>query len=190
MLIGHPCASRGRSGKLNEAQTVVEVRPAAKATSPERPFEAPWDSHYALYPLPDLKGEDYVADFDIIGVTNSGFLAGKRIACLNKPAWAALQRRYIHHFGRLDLLQEDVERRLEAFWAEIELWEKWTTHQGTEDGFQAWLDEPLQQGHYAGSARRELLAFASDEVEAELQAHLGVAVDAASEQSGGSPGAG
>jgi hypothetical protein len=69
---------------------------------------------------------------------------------------------------------------------EINLWERWIAHHGTEAGFQAWLDEPFGGQPYedadgnvipgsaqpTGEPRRAVLVWSYDELVAELDASL------------------
>jgi hypothetical protein len=148
---------------VTPVQTVVEVRKLGHHLEP------PYDSHYYCFPLPQLlNGEDYVADFRRIGTTHYQFLEGKRVACLSRAAWAALIRRYVFHCSRFDLGQERTHENIGELWHEFELWERWAQERNTPAGYQEWLNERQRNGPYAGTIRRELLAFASDQVVAEL----------------------
>jgi hypothetical protein len=69
---------------------------------------------------------------------------------------------------------------------EIDLWERWIAKRGTEDGFQAWLDEPFGgqpredsegeliegSGKPTGQIRRAVLAWNYEELRDELDAEL------------------
>ena len=69
---------------------------------------------------------------------------------------------------------------------EITLWERWTAFYGTEDGFQAWLDEPFEgqpredadgnviegSERATGETRRAVLVWNYEEVSRELDALL------------------
>lgn len=170
-LLGHPCSLRaGADGRPVSNQVVAEVRLASDVGSTERPFEPPYDGYYYLFPLPGLiNGRDYVIDFRRPSVTHARFLQGNRIACLSRHGWAALQRRYIYHFSRGDTDHDEIFQGLAAPWHELEIWEEWTTRTGSPDGFQVWLDQPIdQQRHFGGTIRREGLSYAFDDVRADL----------------------
>lgn len=172
MLLSHPCVMRaGRAGNPSDHQVVAEVQPVDEAQG-GRPFRAPWDSHFSLFPLPGLLGgTDYAVNFRRIGVTHRGYLQGHRVAVLSHWGWAAMQRRYAYHSLRLDL--DLASRRLEtaAPWEEIQLWEEWNTRGHDPGSFQPWLSEPLSAGRrYAGEIRRSTLEYAPDDVRADLPA--------------------
>jgi len=136
----------------------------------------PWDGNYALFPLPALiDGDDYVANLALSAVVRPGFLDQQRIAVLNRDGLAALQHRLNRHASRID---EDIVRtrdRVDEHWLEFDLWELWTTARGTEDAFQAWLDE--RSATRPESTRRETLKFDADFVREELRDELGSSPD-------------
>jgi len=69
---------------------------------------------------------------------------------------------------------------------EIDLWERWVTETGAEDGFQEWLDEPFagqsaedENGNIvpdsaepSGESRRSVLLWNREEVEEELDEYF------------------
>jgi hypothetical protein len=167
ILLGHPCSIRG-GGTLARAQNVAEVRlPRGKEAERLKP---PWGTDLRLFPLPDLlgDGELHVADFNTIGTVAQEHLAGKRIACLNHDGWAAFQKRYGVHSLRIEQSLSDRRADTQAYWNEITIWEEWCSRGQLEGDYQAWLNEPLESGEYAGTIRRQALEFAPDAVEAEL----------------------
>jgi len=170
MLLSHPCVLRaGAAGRPSDQQVVAHVQPVAEAQGP-RPFEAPWDSHFSLFPLPDfLDGSDYVVNFRRIGTTHRQYLDERRIGVLSHPGWAAMQRRLAYHSLRVDLPL--ASRRLETAgsWEELQVWEEWNARGHPADDYQAWLNEPLSADRrYAGQIRRNVIEYAPDEVRADL----------------------
>jgi hypothetical protein len=171
VLYGHPCTSRrGEARDLEQVQTVAVVG-RAESLLGNREWAYPWPKNFRFFPLPGLiNGEDYLADFGQLGVTRSEYLTDKRIACLNESAFASFQGRCATAVSRIELPLEEHERRIRPLWVEIGLWERWTEVTGATDGFQAWLDEPSRSRE--GASRREILAFAEDEVRDEMEADL------------------
>lgn len=161
LLLGHPC-SIYRGGEVYPIQFVASVRPVGEAVK-GRPFADPWDTHLYLFPLPALiNGEDYVADFTRVGTTHFKNLDSRRIACLSRLGWAALQRRWAWHTLRADLPLEQRDSDLIALWTEMDLWERWNERGMKAPEFQTWLNGTSADGAYVGTRRRDLLDFAPD----------------------------
>src|SRR5207253_1175147 len=117
LLIGHTCSIRG-GPSYAKVQTVCEVRTATERE--QEKFHAPWDGWWMLFPLVEFRdGPLWVADFSLISTVHVKHLVQKRIACLNEPGWAALQKRYANHCLRdsqpLELRQADLHRT----WVEL-----------------------------------------------------------------------
>lgn len=167
ILIGHPCAIyRGRTPF--EMQFVAAVRPVVEAV-PDRPFEAPWDTHKYLFPLPNLMGgTDYVADFRRLGMTHFKNLRERRVACLNREGWAALQRRWAWHTLRANIPLDERAGDIRGLWTEFALWEEWTSRGHEATAFETWFREPQAEGPYQGTARSDLIDFGMDELWLEL----------------------
>ncbi len=138
MLLGHPCSMRVANGRLKSVQTIARV-----IESPEHCAEwtHPWAGQYALFPLPQLDGEnDYVVDLNQIGICNSEHLHD-RVACLDREGWNGLQWRLVHFFSRFELDLPSLPEINDGLWNEIDLWAAWCDLKGEEDGFQEWLNE-------------------------------------------------
>jgi hypothetical protein len=169
MLLGHPCSIRA-GAKLLPTQSVAAVRPVKEAQG-TRAFVSPWDSHWYLFPLPQLAGgEDFAADFRRIGTTHLENLEGRRVACLNRDGWAALQRRWAYHALRADLPLDVRSHDLCGIWNELALWEEWTDRGLPPQEFPTWRDSPQVGGAFAGTKRGDLLDFGFDELWTELPA--------------------
>lgn len=167
-LVGHPCSIRAGHSIL-PVQAVVEVRLKRDIVQPDHPFEEPYESHFHLFPLPDLiEGDDYVADFRRVGTVVTKELIPQRVACLDKEAWVGLQRRLVYHTTRHELDFDLMLARADEWWNEVELWEEWNSRGLPEDDFDDWLSEPVTSGSYSGTTRRDVAAFAPDHVRAEL----------------------
>ncbi len=169
LLTTHPCSARkAGDGKLSDLVTASPVRPLA-AVAPG--WTEPWDGNYALFPLPALvDGDDYVANLALSAMVRPGFLDEQRIAVLNRDGLAALQHRLNRQASRIN---EDIGRtrgRVDEYWLEFDLWELWTTHRGTEEGFQTWLDEASTTRPV--STRRATLKFDADFIRVELEDEL------------------
>jgi hypothetical protein len=174
LLTTHPCSARkSGDGELNDLVTASPVQPVAKVAPG---WAEPWDGNYALFPLPALiDGYDYVANLALSGMVSPGFFDQQRIAVLNRDGLAALQHRLNRHASRIN---EDIARtrdRVDEHWLEFDLWELWTTHRGTEEGFQAWLGE--WSATRPESTRRNTLKFDADFLLEELRDELGAPPD-------------
>lgn len=164
MTFTHPCSMRNRGGRLKQAQVVARVLPKEKVAKPE--WSHPWVGNYALFPLPDLEGEELVADLSQIGITHSGYLDDRRVACLNLDGWIGLVWRITNYFSRFELPIDAVREINLGHWHELELWEKWVQRTGAEDGYQDWLNEPLEAG--GDTQRRRILAGDIERLEESL----------------------
>ncbi len=172
ILVTHPCSSRsGSEGRLLEQLAVSPLVPRLKgAPSWEEPW--PWNSHTWAFPLPGLlDGEDYVVDLRRVGMVRREFLVEHRTAVLNLDGFAAFQARLSFSFTRLPISVQAVRQRAEAYFLEFDLWQLWTEHKATEDGFQPWLEQPSPV--HPTTTRREALKADYDEIKAELEAELG-----------------
>lgn len=138
-------------------------------------------------PLPGLRnGEDYVAKLGEVCSVPSEALAGQRIACLSQVGLEALFHRLAMNSLRFPETPTHYKTEAARLTNEINLWERWTAHHGTEEGFQAWLNEPFGgQPHedadgnvIPGSAqqadepRRKVLVWNYGELSDELDASL------------------
>lgn len=169
MLYGHPCSSR-RGDRLEQVPNVVVVARAERLLGGTA-WGPPYRGRYRFFPLRGLVGgEDYVADLGQVAVTRVEYLAGKRVACLSFEGFAAFQGRCVMAVSRMNPGREEHERRCFPLWAELELWERWTSARETEAGFSAWLDEPL--GSRDQATRRAALMGAPEEVSQELDHEL------------------
>jgi hypothetical protein len=109
--------------------------------------------------------------FNVISTVHVKHLRDKRVACLNEPGWAALQKRYANHCVRdsqpLDIRQADSH----YLWVEIELWEEWCLRGHQEADFVDWLKEPIAVDcPYKGTPRNKALDLAGDIIRSELPA--------------------
>lgn len=167
MLLGHPCSIHA-GGRVIDTQFVAAVRPKEDATH-GRPFDAPWTTHLYLFPLPGLiDGRDYVADFRRVGTTHFKNLDERRIACLSREGWAALQRRWAWHTLRADIPLVTRYADLAGLWNELAIWEEWVRRGNVVSEFTAWRDSEQVSGSYVGTKRADLLDFAFDELMEEL----------------------
>ena len=168
-MLGHPCASYA-GGELVQQQTIAQVRELGGASG-SAPFVAPWDSHWHLFPLPDLLGDgrDFVVDFRRIGTTHASNLRDKRIACLSHEGLTGFQRRYAKHSIRADLDESEWHRVVTQYWNEFELWEQWNGRDLPPPEFQAWLDDVFPSGPYQGVIRRDVLEYAPDVISEEIE---------------------
>lgn len=174
LLTTHPCSARqAGDGQLSDLVTASPVQRLDKVAPG---WTEPWNGNYALFPLPALiDGDDYAANLALSAMVRPGFLAEQRIAVLNRDGLAALQHRLNRHGSRIN---EDITRtrdRVDEHWLEFDLWELWTTHRRTEEGFQAWLDERSETR--PESTRRETLKFDADFVRGELRDELRLSPD-------------
>jgi hypothetical protein len=183
MLVTHPCASRSQETfRLND---VVSVAPVVRCP---REFGPPWDGFYSMVPLPALRDrQDYVAKLAEACPVHSSALAGSRIACLSLDGLTALFHRLAMNSLRYPEIPAHFEVEAAKLTGETDLWEKWVSVRGTEDGFQDWLNENFggqpredAEGRLIGPAasteaqrRRDVLPWNLAEVEAELDAELG-----------------
>lgn len=177
LLLGHTCSLRAGT-RLAVLQNVCRVR-QAKEQEQER-LNAAETSYTQLFPLPDLfDGGLWVADFNFLGTAFHEHLADKRVACLGHVGLAALQRRYAYHAMRVDQPLDDRIQDIRGTWNEVSLWEEWCTEGHGEADFQTWLDQPLEQGPYAGTVRRKAVEFAPDQVRTDFpeDAHLSSPAD-------------
>jgi len=145
----------------------------------------PWDGYFNFVPLSDLRdGEDYVAKLGEVCSVPSEALAGQRIACLSQDGLEALFHRLAMNALRFPETPAHFKTEAARLTNEINLWERWTAHHGSEDGFQAWLNEPFggqpredaagnliaDSGQETGQPRRAVLVWNYDELSDELDA--------------------
>lgn len=184
MIVTHPCASR--SQQTHRLHPTLTLAPVVRCPAG---FESPWDSgYYELFPLPDLRlGTNYVAKLSEMCPVPAEALEGHRVACLSQDGLEALFHRLAMNAIRFPKIPAHFSTEAQRLTRETDLWEIWTRGQGTEDGFQDWLNEPFSgQSHEDergeviqgsarpnGQSRREALAWTSDEVEEELREHVG-----------------
>lgn len=178
MLTTHPCSSRSRT--THQLKESVSIAPVARCPPG---FEPPWEGYYEFFPLPGLKaGEAYVADLSAVCPVRSELLANRRIACLSAEGLAALFHRLSLNSTRLDRIPDHFMSEAERLSYEMALWETWANARGSEEGFQAWLDEdfggqPLEDEHGqqlagteepTGTSRRDALRWNYPEIALEL----------------------
>lgn len=183
LFVTHPCASRSQT--TYALSKVVSIAPVVKC--PDR-WGPPWSGYYSYVPLPGLRGgQHYVAKLDEVCSVPTEALLGHRIACLNEDGLKALFHRLAMNALRFPETPVHYTTEAERLTYEINLWERWAVHYGTEDGFQDWLDEPFEgqpredvdgnviegSQEVTGRTRREVLVWNYDEVGDELTAKLG-----------------
>jgi hypothetical protein len=182
LFITHPCASRSSTTyRLHEFVSVAPVVKCPPAWGP------PWDGHFDLAPLPALRnGEDYVAKLAEACPVPTAALAEQRIAVLTAEGLVALFHRLAMNSLRFPETPTLYTTEAARVTHEIGLWERWVAKRGTEDGFQAWLDEPFGgqprengegelmegPGQQTGQPRRAVLAWNYEELRDELDAEL------------------
>jgi MoCo/4Fe-4S cofactor protein with predicted Tat translocation signal len=179
MLTTHPCSSRSRT--THQLKESVSIAPVVRCPPG---FGSPWSGYYEFFPLPGLKGgDDYVADLSAVCPVRSELLSGRRIACLGVEGLAALFHRLSLSTTRLDRIPDHFKSEAERVSYEMALWEMWANARGTEEGFQAWLDDefegqPLEDEHgqqladtqeATGTSRRDALRWNYDEITHELK---------------------
>jgi hypothetical protein len=168
LLIGHPCVMHA-GAKVLPVQSAVQVRLVADAVTEGKTFSPPYEGRYTLFPLPALRADgDYVADFRRIGTTPTLELDGRRVACLSKRAWVALQHRYVYHATRYELDFDLMFAQADHWWNDVMLWEEWRERGLRAEDYEAWVKQPLAGGSYAGTVRRAAAAFAPDAVRNEF----------------------
>jgi hypothetical protein len=182
LFVTHPCASRSQT--TYELAPFVSIAPVVRCPGGWGP---PWDGYYALVPLPGLRnGDDYVAKLDEVCSVPSEALIGHRIACLNQDGVEATVDRLAMNSLRFPETPMHYTTEAARLTNELNLWERWSAHYGTEAGFQDWLNEPFGgqpsedangdlipgSAEPTGEARRAVLAWNYEEVSAELDAHL------------------
>lgn len=182
LFVTHPCASRSR--ETYQLAPFVSIAPVVKCPNNWGP---PWEGWYEYFPLPRLRdGEDYVAKLGEACPVPSGALAVHRIACLSQEGLETLFHRLAMNSLRFPETPVHYETEAARLTNEINLWERWTAHYGTEEGFQGWLDEPFggqpredAEGNQvegsaqaSGESRRTVLVWNYDELSDELDASL------------------
>ncbi len=182
IIVTHTCAARNQS--THRLSPVLALAPVVKCP---KGFDPPWDGYYELFPLPNLReGADYVAKLNEVCPVPSDALVGRRIASLNEDGLEALFHRLAMNSIRFPEVPAHFGFEAKRLTFEIDLWEAWTDHLDTEDGFQAWLDETfggqaredadgkVVEGSAlpSGRSRREVLVWNFDEIRDELAATL------------------
>jgi hypothetical protein len=182
LFVTHPCASR--SSATYKLHPFVSIAPVVKCPSNWGP---PWGGHYDLVPLPGLiSGQDYVAKLGETCPVPTEALEGRRVAALNKEGLEALFHRLAMNSLRFPETPMHYITEAARVTNEINLWERWTAHHDTEDGFQAWLDEPFEgqpredaEGNVidgsqqtTGEQRRSVLVWNYSELLDELETSL------------------
>jgi len=172
-MLGNPCSVRA-GGRVVVLQNLAQVR-RAKEKEVDRFAEyadagRAWDGSYQLFPLPALREESlYVVDFNVVGTVHFKHLEAKRIACLSHAGWTALQIRYAWHSLRIKPTYAARFFDLKRTWDELAIWEEWCRRGYEEEGFAAWLREPLGgASQYSGTRRSDLLDLAPDFVRDDL----------------------
>lgn len=146
LFVTHPCGSRSRG--THALNPFLSIAPVVKCPTNWGP---PWEGWYEYFPLPSLRnGEDYVAKLSEVCPVPSAALEGSRIACLSGDGLRALFHRLAMNSLRFPETPLHYGIEAERLTTEINLWERWTSHQGSHDGFHEWLDEP-----FGGQARED-----------------------------------
>jgi hypothetical protein len=147
----------------------------------------PWDGYYSYVPLPGLRdGQDYVAKLGEVCSVPTEALPGQRIACLNPDGLEALFHRLAMNSLRFPKTPTHYTYEATRLTHEIDLWERWTTHFGSEAGFQDWLNDPFEgqpredaegeplaeSAQPTGQTRREVLLWNYTEISDTLDTYL------------------
>lgn len=122
MVISHPCSMRAGPA-LREAIKAVPV-----TEYEEVPLSRWPDSHYRVFPLPDLVGSigHHAARFDWIGMVASSELRHeRRIACLSERGMLLLQQRFTFSDTRAVIGLDTLETATASVLEEVELLEEW-----------------------------------------------------------------
>jgi len=148
---------RKDAGRLND---LVHVAPVKRLESLAAGWSEPWLGRYNVLPLPGLtvgeSGDPAAANLGRLGLCSTDTLAtSARLASVSVAGMRALKCRLSMYFTRAP-----VDDRLFAVgaleeWQELDLWERWTTRTGSEDGFQGWLDEA--NPNFPARTRRETI---------------------------------
>ena len=178
LLITHPCGSRSR--ETHKLLPVLSVAPVVRCPSNWGP---PWDGYYNLMPLPDLSdGQHYVAKLNEVCPVAAVAFGGIRVAYMAQEGLEALYHRLAMNSLRFPETPAHYAAEAGRLSGEIDLWEVWVRHAGSEDGYQAWLDAPFggqpiegPDGEFiegsvqpTGQSRREVLLWNREEIETEL----------------------
>jgi hypothetical protein len=139
MLVAPSCAIRkGGTDDLADLIHMAPLKAISKLADPTK------DTPLHVLSLPELTidGEPAGADLGRIGMANSMMLSkDDRLACVTLSGVRAVKARLIEYFARYGSMGQFLGPAAHEEWHEVDLWEKWTARNGSESGFQAWLDE-------------------------------------------------
>ncbi len=172
MVVAPTCGIyRGGTG---ERLPILQLAPINKLSSLAPGWGPPWTGEYATLPLPglEIEGEMAAANLARIGLANGAMVTrDNRIACVTMDGARVVKGHILQYYARDKRVLEFVDPPAKEEWHEVDLWEHWAKMNGTEEGFQVWLDEP----HDARPAmtRREALYQDLPQVWAALRKECG-----------------
>ena len=143
IVVSSSCGMRKDAGRLGD---LVHVAPVKRLQSVADGWSEPWEGHYNILPLPGLtvgvSGDPAAANLGRLGLCSTDALATPaRTASVSLAGMRALKCRLSMYFTRAPIDDGLFAVGAQEEWHELDLWERWTTRTGGEDGFQGWLDE-------------------------------------------------
>jgi hypothetical protein len=156
IVVASSCGMRKQAGDFND---VIHVAPIKRMASLAPGWGSPWEGWLHVLPLPGLvigDETDLGANLSRIGLCGGDMLSpDRRVASVSLDGMRALKARLAMYFVRSEVPDGIVGVGAHEEWYELDLWERWTAATGSEEGFQAWLDE--ENPNYRGRSRRETL---------------------------------
>jgi len=173
IVVASSCGMRKGAGQLND---LVHVAPVKRLESLARGWGEPWSGYLAVLPLPGLTHDrtagPAAANLARIGLcSTSNLTVEKRLASVSQSGMQALKSRLSTYFTRAPVAPGLFAVGAHDEWHELELWERWVTLRGHEDGFQAWLDEI--NPNFVPRTRRETLYDDLVGISEQLEAEAG-----------------
>ncbi len=143
IVVSSSCGMRKDAGRLND---LVQVAPVKRLPSLADGWSEPWAGRYNVLPLPGLTIGDArdpaAANLGRIGLCSTDNLATPvRLASVSLAGMRALKSRLSMYFTRAVIDDRLFAIGAQEEWHELDLWERWATRTGGEDGFQGGLDE-------------------------------------------------
>ena len=157
IVVASSCGMRKDAGRLND---LVHVAPVKRLQSLADGWSEPWAGRYHVLPLPGLlvgnSLDPRAANLARIGLCSTDNLGTTaRLASVTIAGMRALKCRISMYFTRAPIDDRLFEVGAQEEWQELDLWERWTTRTGGEDGFQEWLDEV--NPNFPARTRRETI---------------------------------
>lgn len=157
IVVASSCGMRKDAGQLND---LVHVAPVKRLESLARGWGEPWSGFLAVLPLPGLThggtSDAVAANLARIGLCSATNLTvERRLASVSLSGMETLKSRLSTYFTRAQIAPSLFAVGAHEEWHELDLWERWVTLRGHEDGFQAWLDEV--NPNFVPNSRRETL---------------------------------